>query len=65
MTNQNYDITDYEKNIENKQYTINDGDSFDAIVVGAGHAGCEACLALARTGQKTFYWRYCKGTYCL
>ena len=29
------------------------GESFDAIVVGGGHAGCEACLALARTGQKT------------
>ena len=53
MSNQNYDITDYEKNIENKIYTINDGDVFDAVVVGAGHAGCEACLALARTGQKT------------
>lgn len=53
MTSQNYDITDYEKNTENKVYTINDGDSFDAVVVGAGHAGCEACLALARTGQKT------------
>ena len=26
---------------------------FDAIVVGAGHAGCEACLALARKGHKT------------
>ena len=26
---------------------------FDAIVVGAGHAGCEAGLALARTGFKT------------
>ncbi len=25
----------------------------DAAVVGAGHAGCEAALALARTGQKT------------
>jgi tRNA uridine 5-carboxymethylaminomethyl modification enzyme len=53
MTSQNYDITDYEKNIENKEYDIKDGDFFDAIVVGAGHAGCEACLALARTGQKT------------
>ena len=53
MINQTYDITDYEKNIENKNYTINDGEFFDAIVVGAGHAGCEACLALARTGQKT------------
>ncbi len=27
--------------------------NFDAIVVGSGHAGCEAALALARTGQKT------------
>ena len=53
MSTQNYDITDYEKNIENKEYQIADGDSFDAVVVGAGHAGCEACLALARTGQKT------------
>ncbi len=26
---------------------------FDAIVIGAGHAGCEAGLALARTGNKT------------
>lgn len=53
MNSQKYDITDYEKNIENKEYTIIDGESFDAVVVGAGHAGCEACLALARTGQKT------------
>ena len=27
--------------------------NFDAIVIGAGHAGCEAALALARTNQKT------------
>ncbi|MDE7400854.1 MAG: tRNA uridine-5-carboxymethylaminomethyl(34) synthesis enzyme MnmG [Clostridia bacterium] len=27
--------------------------NFDAAVVGAGHAGCEAALALARTGLKT------------
>lgn len=26
---------------------------FDAVVIGAGHAGCEASLALARTGFKT------------
>ena len=26
---------------------------FDSIVVGAGHAGCEAALTLARTGNKT------------
>ena len=51
--NLNYDLTDYAKNIQNKEYKINSGDSFDAIVVGAGHAGCEACLALARMGHKT------------
>lgn len=53
MTNQNYDITDYAKNEHNKEYSLKDGESFDAVVVGGGHAGCEACLALARTGQKT------------
>src|SRR5690554_7506674 len=26
---------------------------YDVIVVGAGHAGCEACLAAARMGYKT------------
>jgi len=26
---------------------------YDSIVIGAGHAGCEAALALARTGNKT------------
>ena len=28
-------------------------EKYDAIVVGAGHAGCEAALALARLGKKT------------
>lgn len=28
-------------------------EKYDAIVIGAGHAGCEAALALARTKQKT------------
>ncbi len=27
--------------------------SYDAVVIGAGHAGCESALALARTGHKT------------
>lgn len=27
--------------------------NYDVIVVGAGHAGCEAALAAARLGKKT------------
>ena len=27
--------------------------NYDAVVIGAGHAGCESALALARTNQKT------------
>jgi len=27
--------------------------NYEAVVIGAGHAGCEAALALARCGQKT------------
>ena len=30
-----------------------DSKEFDVIVVGAGHAGCEAALAAANMGQKT------------
>lgn len=33
-----------------KQFNIG---KYDAAVIGAGHAGCEAALALARTGLKT------------
>lgn len=28
-------------------------ENYDSIVIGAGHAGCESALALARTGNKT------------
>lgn len=37
-------------NTENEKYVIG---SYGAVVVGAGHAGCEAALALARTGIQT------------
>ena len=53
-------------------------ETYDIVVVGAGHAGCEAALACARLGLETImftvsvdsialmpcnqYWRKLKGT---
>ena len=37
-------------NLNSEKYIIG---NYDAVVVGAGHAGCEAALALARTGIET------------
>ena len=34
------------------KHTFSEG-TYDAVVIGAGHAGCEAALALARTGMRT------------
>lgn len=38
-----------------KTYNSNE---YDVIVVGAGHAGCEAALAAARMGEKDTFIDY-------
>ena len=42
-----------QKNNIKKQKKKKKMESFDAIVIGSGHAGCEASLALARLNNKT------------
>jgi len=41
------------KKTTNKQKEKMNNLIYDAVVVGAGHAGCEAALALSRTNNKT------------
>jgi len=42
-----------EMEMNNKKSSINNMGDYDIIVIGAGHAGCEAALASARLGKKT------------
>ena len=40
-------------------------DEYDVVVVGAGHAGCEAALATARLGFKTVIFTVSVDSICL
>ena len=39
-------------------------DEYDVVIVGAGHAGCEAALACARMGFQTLMVYSKCGQYC-
>ena len=39
-------------------------ENYDVVVVGAGHAGCEAALACARLGLGTILFYDQCGQYC-
>ena len=39
--------------------------SFDVVVIGGGHAGCEAATASARLGINTALFTHNKNTICL
>ena len=38
-------------------------ENYDVVVVGAGHAGCEAALACARLGLETIAFHGKRGQY--
>ena len=40
-------------------------ETYDVVVVGAGHAGCEAALACARLGLETMKFTFCEDSIAL
>lgn len=44
--------------MKGKQTLTHPGEEFDVIVVGGGHAGCEAAVAAARMGAKTALYTF-------